>query len=177
MSELVLNVDPDFIQPGKMHEYGEPHYERNPQTGVQVFAGLRWMPIWIESVEFIGTQTYLGVRDVWNYDETGATPDEIGDTVRYESLTLYPRLQVAGAAKKREIEIKTRNDKRIADQIMLGQAINIHKAYLNDIIEALKLHYPDLNYSQNIETQEQNGSNGQQYLTVRRKPHDQQTIA
>ena len=170
MSELnTLNVCPRFIQPGKMHEYGEPYYEKHPQSGAQMFAGIRWKPIWVESIETIGSQVYLGIKDVWNYDETGASPDEIGDTVLYESLALYPRLQVVGAAKKRETEVKVRNDKRIVDQIVSGQTLSISKVYLNDIIEALKVHHPDINYSQDIETQEKNGPNGQQYLIIKRK--------
>jgi hypothetical protein len=166
----------DFVHPGNMHEYGEHHYEKNPQTGAQIFVGIRWKPIFIESVEIIGSQVYLGVRDVFNYDETGATPDEIGDVAYYENLILYPRLQIVGTARKREMDIKTKGDKKIAEKIMSNQTINISKDYLNNIVAALKLYYPDFNCDQDLTTEEKQ-IDGRTFLVVQRKPEAQNESA
>jgi len=174
---FIYEVNENFIKPGSMHEYGVPRYERDPLTGDQVCVDIQWGPIWIESVEIIGSQVYLGVKDVVvkdirNYDPANPASYDVGGVVFYESLSMYPRLQIAGTVQKRKAEIKALNDKNIADQIISGEIVNIPKEYLNDVIEALRTHYPDFNYTKDTETSEQE-QDGQKCLVIRRIPDEQ----
>jgi len=94
-----LNPNEDFLKPKHLHEC-----TRYSSKAVNV--------IWIESVEIIGGQVFLGLKQVYNWiDENNY---EIGEVVWYENLLVFSRIQKIGVTQKLEEEIRARNEQNAA---------------------------------------------------------------
>jgi hypothetical protein len=101
-----LGVNPNFIEPGHLHEcvrFSSDPAQRN-----------RFQAIWIESVEILAGQVFLGIRLVLNWKDENDY--ELGEVVHYENLLAFNIIQKIGTAKRREDELKVRNDKLLKEQ-------------------------------------------------------------
>jgi hypothetical protein len=110
---MTVNVNPDFLEVGKLHEA--------TKFGQDERQGTRWQAMYIESVELIGGQVFLGLKTVLNW--TSETEYVLADTVTYENIFMFSRIQKIGTARKLEEELRINNDRLIKEQIeaQLGQ--------------------------------------------------------
>ena len=109
---MLMQISPDFIKPGALHEC--TRFSTTPQQG-----GIPWQAIYIESIEVIGGQVFLGLRTVYNWKDENDY--EIGNTVYYESLLMFNRIQKIGTGNKVVEENKIRNDRNLAIQKALQE--------------------------------------------------------
>jgi len=94
-------VNDNFIKDGSLHECTR-------------FNSKQVQAIWIESVEIIGGQVFLGLRVVHNWiDENNY---EIGEVVHYENILAFSRIQKIGTAQRLEKEIKEHNDRLLKEE-------------------------------------------------------------
>ena len=106
---MQLNVNKNFIECGRVHEVGQ--LVSHPQTGQQMIHNSR---IYIESVEVVGGNTFLGIRAIknlhMNEDNTEVVSYDLFDTVQYHNINLYIMVQKCGTNNKFEKELKEYRD-------------------------------------------------------------------
>jgi len=101
-----FDVDERFIKPGELHEYS--------RFGASEAEGVSWRPIYIDSVQIVGGQVFLGIRDVLNWNTE--SDYILCDTVYFVSLFMFSRLQRIGTASRNNEEHKAYNEMMIRQE-------------------------------------------------------------
>lgn len=116
-------MDTGFIEVGQLHEY--------TRMGMDESRGTRWQVVFIESIQEIGGQVFLGLRDVFNVtldDNHIPTHWELGNVTYYENLLLFSRIQKVGTAKRRDDDLRKRNDQLLREQEAAKEQLNKHES-------------------------------------------------
>ena len=92
---MLHGISTNFIDPGHFHEYVP-------------FGGDKYELVYIEGIEIIGGQVFLGVRYIHQF--TSETDFVLSKEVLYDSIFRYSRLQKYGTAAKIDAEAKVYKD-------------------------------------------------------------------
>jgi len=141
----IIQVNENFIKPGHVHE--TTRFGANEQQTTV------WRPIYIESIEVIGGQVFLGLRDVFT-EKQGSVDEKdytVLDIVYYENMFMFSRIQRLGIAVQRDQKLKLHSDKTYAKQLMQGHQLRMYKTYVNDVVNQIKQDYPGFDCEHGLE--------------------------